>query len=389
MFDRLVKGVSRRGAAEPAKPNQDLHTDRLRAMLRDREHESAVVHAMLDTLPEALAMIGVGGTVMVMNKSAQDLFGSPEEFALSEVGRLARHFGQQVGPEDQLMPAQGTLSVHVGQGTYALKLATVTDSYGEMLGVLAILRDVTDQQPSQRLRNSLINSVTHELRTPLAAVRGAADVIVTVSDQSDTTTHMVDILTRNLDVLDRMITELLDLADLDAGVLFLRRDPVNLETLICQLVRGFLPEAQRAGLEILLMLRDVEHLNIIADETRLAWALGHLIRNGIHYTEPQGTIVVTAGIDRDQPDLIAIDVIDSGVGIRPEDAPKVFDRFFRGEAYAPNGRRLDPRGLGQGLYIVRTVTEFLGGRVEVHSTVGEGSAFTVRLPVAVQAAVEN
>jgi signal transduction histidine kinase len=106
-----------------------------------------------------------------------------------------------------------------------------------------------------------------------------------------------------------------------------------------------------------------------------------LIRNGIQYTEPDGCIWVAAGIDDLNQDALAIDVVDTGVGISDSDMPRVFERFFRGAAIAPSGRRVDPRGLGQGLYIAREVAVAHGGTLDAQSTVGQGSSFSMTIPL--------
>ena len=111
---------------------------------------------------------------------------------------------------------------------------------------------------------------------------------------------------------------------------------------------------------------------------RLRWSLGHLLQNALRYTEPGGHIIITAGPTGENQ--IAVQVIDNGVGISKKDLPHIFDRFYRGEPRTRSGKLLDPRGLGQGLFVARTVTETHGGYLSVQSEVGQGSVFTMVLP---------
>jgi len=129
------------------------------------------------------------------------------------------------------------------------------------------------------------------------------------------------------------------------------------------------------------MVRDTPKLIVEGDEGRLRWAIGHLMRNSVQYTEPKGSVMVVAGLDEEDSNQLTVDVIDSGVGIGDEDLPRIFERFYRGTPVSRDGRRLDPRGLGQGLYIARSVAEAHGGRLTARTTPGEGSIFSLTLPV--------
>ena len=182
---------------------------------------------------------------------------------------------------------------------------------------------------------------------------------------------MVELLTHNVDVLDRMVVEMLDLAELGAGTCRLMKTSVDLEALLASTVRSMMPDVVRAQLEVKLMLRDVSRLNVYADETRLRWAIGHLIRNGVQYTEPDGCIWVAAGIDDLNQDALAIDVVDTGVGISDTDMPRLFERFYRGAAVTSSGRRIDPRGLGQDCICTRSALAHGVRSISEHSGAGQ------------------
>jgi signal transduction histidine kinase len=143
-------------------------------------------------------------------------------------------------------------------------------------------------------------------------------------------------------------------------------------------VEGLRPETNRAGVKISIMIRDQGRLALAGDEQKLRWAFGHVLQNSIRYTEPGGVIIVT--VSRASDEALAVTILDTGVGISERDLPHIFDRFYRGEPRTPSGRLLDPRGLGQGLYIARRVFEAHGGYIRVQSRVGQGSLFTITLP---------
>jgi signal transduction histidine kinase len=125
-------------------------------------------------------------------------------------------------------------------------------------------------------------------------------------------------------------------------------------------------------------VRDASALRVQGDDQRLRWALGHLLQNAVHYTEQGGHILVAASLT--DASHLTIQVSDTGTGIREQDMPYIFDRFYRGKARTSTGRLIDPRGLGQGLFIARRVIEVHSGSLEAASAVGQGSVFTAMLP---------
>jgi two-component system sensor histidine kinase BaeS len=211
----------------------------------------------------------------------------------------------------------------------------------------------------------------------MAVIKGASELITNQPDRLPNP-KFLDTISRNVDILDRMIVELLDISEMTANAFQVRRDSIDFEELIWQVEGGMRPEVKKAKLDVMVMMKDVHRLRVAGDQQRLRWALGHLLQNSIRYTESGGHITLIAGPSGDSH--IAIQVIDNGVGISNRDMPHIFDRFYRGEPRTKSGKLLDPRGLGQGLFVARTVTEAHGGYLTVQSDVGQGSIFTMVLP---------
>ena len=386
LFDRILGGVRRPPSGRRDRASRDkerlleARAERLRDTLREREREVERLRGALEALEEGMILVNADGEVMMMNTAAQDLVGTDEEYRLGELGRTVRSM-QSALTGGEVVPNDAPQRVQLNDRTLAVRLASVSDASGKSLGTLVVLRDVSSDQISKRLRTHFVTAISHELRTPMQSIKGAADLLEAQIAGDPQASQMVELLTHNVDVLDRMVVEMLDLAELGAGTFKLMKAPVDLEALLASTIRSMMPDIVRAQLEVKLMLRDVTRLNIYADETRLRWAIGHLIRNGIQYTEAEGCIWVAAGIDDLNQNAIAIDVVDTGVGISDKDMPRVFERFYRGAAVAPSGRRIDPRGLGQGLYIAREVALAHGGTLDAQSTAGQGSSFSMTIPL--------
>jgi two-component system phosphate regulon sensor histidine kinase PhoR len=248
---------------------------------------------------------------------------------------------------------------------------------------MIVLRDVTRATLSDRLKEQFITAISHELRTPMAAIKGMSEVVANQPEGKPVNRRFLETISRNVDILDRMIVELLDISEMSADAFSVHQNRLNVNELLSHVTEGLMPEVRRAQLEVTLMVRDASALYITGDDQRLRWALGHLLQNSIRYTEAGGHILVTARLE--SVARVAIQVVDTGVGISEKDLPHIFERFYRGEPRTSQGKLLDPRGLGQGLFIARKVAEAHHGYLSVRSAPGQGSIFTMTLPAALTA----
>jgi len=269
--------------------------------------------------------------------------------------------------------------VEVNNRILGAQIAVVADEQGQRLGTVLMLRDVTRDAITDRLKDQFVTHMSHELRTPLTAIKGMSDVLLAMPDDRPPNRKFLEAISRNAAVLDRMIVELLDISEIGAGSFAVREQEIDLPALVINVILGLRPRIEKAELQLAFSTMGASRLTITGDERRLQWAIGHLIDNSIKYTEPGGEIYVQVG--RIRGGCTLIEVSDTGVGISPYDLPHIFERFYRGEARTPDGRVLDPRGLGQGLFVARAVAEAHGGYLSVASALGEGSTFTMALPL--------
>ncbi|PSK99880.1 two-component system sensor histidine kinase BaeS [Murinocardiopsis flavida] len=219
-------------------------------------------------------------------------------------------------------------------------------------------------------RKAMVSDVSHELRTPLSNLRGwleAAQDGVAAMDPK----RMAMLVEETL-VLQRIIDDLQDLALADAGKLRLTPEPVGIAEVVEQAAASYRLRARDAGLRLTTEASD--GTAVVADRTRLLQAVGNLLSNALRHTPAPGAITVRAyAADGDA----VIEVADTGTGIAPEHLPHVFSRFWREE----RSRSRRTGGSGLGLAIVRNLVELHGGSASVASTPGEGSTFTLRIPL--------
>lgn len=384
LFSRLYNTLLHRSKPQPQKDHDTkvrVNDERYRQFqraIKKRDMEIQRLNGILATIDEGVIMQDMEGRIVLVNAAARKLIGSRKEFWESELGSLFNAYRDIVQVESELAPLGEPTRLQVNNMIVGAQVAAVADAQGQRLGTMIVLRDVTRDALAERLKDQFGTAISHELRTPMAVIKGMSDVIMGQPSDQPPPRRFLETLSRNVDILDRMIVELLDISEMSASAFSIRHDSVDMQDLIWNVVRGISPEVKKAQLDVKVMTKDASRLHITGDSERLRWSLGHLLQNALRYTEPGGHIIITAGPTGENQ--IAVQVIDNGVGISKKDLPHIFDRFYRGEPRTRSGKLLDPRGLGQGLFVARTVTETHGGYLSVQSEVGQGSVFTMVLP---------
>jgi two-component system sensor histidine kinase BaeS len=222
---------------------------------------------------------------------------------------------------------------------------------------------------AERQRKAMVSDVAHELRTPLANLRGylegAEDGVVPFDAE------LIGSLQEETTLLQRLIDDLQDLALADAGRLRLHREDIDAADIARQVVAAQTSQANEAGLHLTLDEADAAAVN--ADPMRIRQALSNLVSNAVQYTPAGGSIVVSVDTSGD---VVTLAVRDTGAGIAAEHLPHLFDRFYRAES----SRSRSTGGSGLGLAITKHLVDAHGGTLEVTSAVGRGSTFSIRLP---------
>jgi signal transduction histidine kinase len=222
-------------------------------------------------------------------------------------------------------------------------------------------------------RNDFVAMISHELRTPLTSIVSFSELIKGESaGLTADGVHFLDVIERNADRMLRLIGDLLLLSRLDAGMLPLDLEPVSVPDLVDEAVRA---HGQAAALgDISLTVTAAPGPAVLGDSRRLHQVLDNLLSNAIKFSERGGRVTVTASCDGTS---WRIDVADTGIGIPPGEAARLFGRFVR----ASNARIAGLPGSGLGLSIVKTIVEMHGGRVDVDTALNRGTTLSVYLPV--------
>ncbi len=248
----------------------------------------------------------------------------------------------------------------------------VTDDDGVRDGMVLAYKDVTDLMRALTVKDEFIALVSHELRTPLTSIYGYVSMIDERDDLPAEVCRQVEVIARNAERLHTLVEDLLQAAQLAAGTLRIRRRRADLARLVRDAVQSAAPTAASAGVELALDLPASVPMEL--DPVRMSQVLDNLISNAIKYTPPGGWARVELHALGDRVELR---VADSGIGIRPDDLGELFSNFFR----TPEASHRGIQGVGLGLSISRSIIEKHGGRIDVASCPGQGSVFTVVLPV--------
>lgn len=235
-------------------------------------------------------------------------------------------------------------------------------------GAVLVLQDLSIVQRLGRARRDFVANISHELRTPLTSIRLLVESVQSgVLKSTEDYPGIFQKINTEVHVLEQMAQELLDLAQIESGQAIVRLVSTPLQGLVAQTVEHFEPQA--AHKQQTISMEVAPDLVVLADAEKLSRALGNLVHNALKFTPEKGQIWLRA---RPQDGEVLVEVADTGIGIPPEDLPRVFERFFRGDRSRTSG------GTGLGLAIAKHVIEAHGGKIWVESTGRPGQGATFR-----------
>ncbi len=382
-----------------------------------RENAGMVEHLLRSARTIAFVGTDLGGRISLFNTGAEHMLGIGAEDAAgrelvefmgaADLDRYPRESGQGVF-EAIVGHASGELTpetrdwtwLPVGRSPMKVSMTTnpVTDTFGRVIGYLFVASDITDTRRSQeilvkalrrerevvarlkdldRAKDDFVSTVSHELRTPMSSIIGSAEMLsdgmlgVLLPEQAG----MIDVISRNGDRLLALADDLLVLATFDHDSWTDLEAEVDLRTVVEESAHAIAPLLGTRQLDVTYEIPS-EPVMVNGDAILLERAVTNLFSNAVKFTLDGGSIVVSLEVEK-APHAAVLSVIDTGLGIPESDLEAVFGRFYRTAVVQDHAIQ----GSGLGLAIVKTIVESHEGRVDVRSAAGEGTTFTITLPL--------
>lgn len=358
--------------------NEEIAWKKYNKVLNEKQETEAVIRS----IAEGLVVVDSHGKVVMMNPAAErllgvsrkDKIGKPISEGLKEeqLISLIRSSPDKEGREIELVSPQDETKKVLKASS-----AVVENEYGQTVGMVSVLSDITKQKELDQLKSNFVANVSHELRTPLVAIEKSISLILskTTGEISSTQEQFLEIADRNLKRLSRLINDLLDLSKLEAGRMELKPLPSSIGKVINESVETLDTWAKTKSIKIEKRIQDgIPEVNI--DTDRIIQVLNNLIGNAIKFTPKDGNVTVEAKLHGEERG-IEVSVQDTGIGIPKEALAKVFDKFYQiGERNST-----DISGTGIGLSIAKEIVELHGGKIWAESQQGQGAKFTFTLPL--------
>jgi signal transduction histidine kinase len=266
------------------------------------------------------------------------------------------------------------VEVATSAGTTVLQFTVRPFQVEDQRLVVVTIEDITQARLADASRRSFLAQAAHELRTPLTSIQLYAEgALGQGADVSKGIAESLNVINEEARRLAQIVSQVLSIAEIEAGSLRLRRDDLRLDALFTQLKSEH--KGPAAEKKIRLVFDLPPKLPVVkADRDKVAMALHNLMGNALKYTPEGGSVTVTATLDAG---VLRVDVTDTGIGISPEDQGRIFQKFCR----ANDPRVAEITGSGLGLAIAREVVRLHGGDIQVQSELDHGSTFTLTLPI--------
>lgn len=367
---RLVPGVAAVGtddlAGLAALGRKSVDALRVGVVVLDRTDTPVLVNPAA----RAMGLLRTGSTPgsIAAHPIVRTLAGQVRRTGVRREVELNLPRGREGGPQD-------TLAVHLRAIGLGGGFVTVEAS------------DVTEAHRVARARRDFVANVSHELKTPIGALQLLAEALLDATEPAEAGATGQPASDPSEDVaaarrfaeriqheairLGRLVNELLELTRLQGAEPLPEPEPVSVDWVVAEVIDRTRTAASARRIEI--VVEGLRGLTVYGSDTQIATAVTNLVDNAIAYSAEETRVTITTGVDDDQ---VQISVADHGIGIAPDDLPRVFERFYR----ADQARSRATGGTGLGLAIVKHIATNHGGRVVVSSTLGGGSTFTLRLP---------
>lgn len=376
-FDRLIEVRSSDEIGRLAGMFNHL-TVRLRDTLEEISAEKRKAEAILNHMADGIIAVDRESRVMLLNPAAarmlrvapEEVVGGPLLAVLPDLpleGALSAVLaGREEEPGEVTVPRRGMV--------LRARLAPLRDPAGQPAGLVIVFHDITQQEKLETMRREFVANVSHELRTPITTIKSYVETLLEgARDEPEVADRFLRVVAGETDRMVRLVNDLLTLSQIDSRRMRWEMEALDLGGLVAEVGEKFADRCRRKGLA--LDVAAAQNLpEVWGDRDRLEQVLSNLLNNAVDFTPADGAIHLSAEAEGDR---VVVRVRDTGVGIPPEDLPRIFERFYR----VDKARSREFGGTGLGLAIAREIVEAHGGRIEINSAPGRGTEVRFDIPV--------
>lgn len=346
------------------------------------------IHTILASMVEGVIALSPSDRIISMNRAAAEILETPlpekERLGLQEIIRntALEKLIQDSRTADE--PTNGDLVYHKSrEKILQVQCAPLKDAEGNRIGTLLVIDDVTKLRQLESMRRDFAANVSHEIKTPLTAIKGFVETLkLHAIDDPQERARFLDIIERHVLRLTNIIDDLMRLSVIERDAMekeaaFKKVKLIDILQAAVDCYRG------QAGERDIAVRMECDPAAVLwADPSLLEQAVANLLDNAIKYSEPGGEVILSTAISRT---VAVINIRDNGIGIMQKHLPRLFERFYR----VDKARSRQLGGTGLGLAIVKHIAQVHGGHVTVDSTIGQGSTFSIHLPLDLNAEDQN
>jgi len=327
--------------------------------------------AVFSTMADGVLMADAEGNILMGNPAVERLFGFEEKAAIghSLIEAIPDHEISDILQLCIKNRQQQTAQIESRGRLLRVVACPILDN-GES-GALLIFQDLTEVRRFQIMRQEFVGNVSHELKTPLASIKAVLETLNEGAiDDRQTARNFLSMMAGEVERMTLLVRELTDLSRIETGTSKLERAPVDLISLIDQVVGKLKPQSERKHIDVFRQTDSVLPM-ILVEEERVEQVLINLLHNAIKFTTAGGNIEISANLEND---YVIVSVKDTGIGITADDLPHVFERFYKAD------KARSSEGTGLGLAIAKHIIQAHGGDIWARSEEERGSTFSFRLP---------
>lgn len=367
-------------------------TEKLEKLIHELNHESNHLSNVLRSIGDAVITFDANGEVILTNPQGHMLLQQWQSIEDEWIVEEGLNYPKVPAPlrENYIKVLHHgkdcTDKLHVQSYVWSV-VFTPLMSGEKMRGVVAVIRDVTEEQKVDKIRRDFVANISHEIRTPLQMLQGYSEALLDdIVASPEERQELVQVIHDESVRMGRLVNDFLDVARMEAGHMNMKYQLVDVSGLLTRVARKFSVYAKERGIELVYLPSSDQLVLQHADEDRLEQVVTNLIDNAFRHTDAGKRVFIESlTVSLNHQSFVQLKIRDEGHGIPAEDIPYIFERFYKADKARKRG---GSSGTGLGLAIVKNIIDQHQGNIAVDSLAGHGTTFTILLPVTIHETIK-